>query len=245
MRRSRFTNCAGSRARSSRSCSARSPLCRIFMDPIATRSVTRRQRVRLEGAQTAVVQQGIVTGSRLPWPSAARSSRARSVGPQTPHWSCRTIPKADMKRGQSLFLRTGHCPQAGDCRADVLPLEETVWRPGGFRGSGAEAASGGEPQAQAPGGRFEPGQGNAAGSRLKKMVGASQRRSAVRYLTRRYSVSERRGCAVTGTSRSTYRYQSKRPSQEALRQRIRTWRTAGSDTGTSASMFCSSARGSK
>ena len=53
------------------------------------------------------------------------------------------------------------------------------------------------------------------------MVGASQRRSAVRYLTRHYSVSERRGCAVTGTSRSTYRYASKRPSQEALRQRIR------------------------
>ena len=48
------------------------------------------------------------------------------------------------------------------------------------------------------------------------MVGASQRRSAVRYLRRRYSVSERRGCAVTGTSRSTYRYPSKRPSGDAL-----------------------------
>ncbi len=53
------------------------------------------------------------------------------------------------------------------------------------------------------------------------MVGASQRRSAVRYLAGRYSVSERRGCEVTGMPRSTYQYKSVRPSQEALRQRIR------------------------
>ena len=45
----------------------------------------------------------------------------------------------------------------------------------------------------------------------KKMVSASQRRSAVRHLQRRYSVSERRGCEVTGTHRSTHRYQSVRP----------------------------------
>ena len=55
----------------------------------------------------------------------------------------------------------------------------------------------------------------------KKMVGAPQRRSAVRYLAGRYSVSERRGCEVTGTARSTFQYQSTRPSQDALRQRIR------------------------
>lgn len=53
------------------------------------------------------------------------------------------------------------------------------------------------------------------------MVGASQRRSAVRHLERRYSVSERRSCQVTGTHRSTHRYQSVRPSQEALRRKIR------------------------
>ena len=55
----------------------------------------------------------------------------------------------------------------------------------------------------------------------EKMVGASQRRSAVSYLQRRYSVSERRGCQVTGSHRSTHRYSSARPSQAALRQRIR------------------------
>ena len=53
------------------------------------------------------------------------------------------------------------------------------------------------------------------------MVGAPQRRSAVRYLAGRYSVSERRCCEVTGTARSTFQYKSTRPSQEALRQKIR------------------------
>ena len=43
------------------------------------------------------------------------------------------------------------------------------------------------------------------------MVGVSQRRSAVRHLQRRYSVSERCGCEVTGTHRSTHRDQSVRP----------------------------------
>ena len=53
------------------------------------------------------------------------------------------------------------------------------------------------------------------------MVGASQRRSAVRYLAGRYAVSERRGCEVTRTARSTFQYKSIRPSQESLRQKIR------------------------
>ncbi len=62
---------------------------------------------------------------------------------------------------------------------------------------------------------------DAAGHRGKTMVSASQRRSAVRYLAGRYSVSERRGCEVTRTARSTFQYKSIRPSQEALRQKIR------------------------
>lgn len=53
------------------------------------------------------------------------------------------------------------------------------------------------------------------------MVGASQRRSAVRHLEQRYSVSERRSCQVTGTHRSTHRYQSVRPCQAALRRKSR------------------------
>ena len=53
------------------------------------------------------------------------------------------------------------------------------------------------------------------------MVGASQRRLAVRHLQRCYPVSERRSCTVTGMHRSTHRYASVRPSQAALRQKIR------------------------
>ena len=43
----------------------------------------------------------------------------------------------------------------------------------------------------------------------------------MRYLQQHYAVSERRGCRVTGISRSTLRYVSRRPSQDALRLRIR------------------------
>jgi len=53
------------------------------------------------------------------------------------------------------------------------------------------------------------------------MVSASQRRSAVRYLQQRYAVSERRSCGVTGSARSSHRYQSVRAPQEGLRRRIR------------------------
>ena len=53
------------------------------------------------------------------------------------------------------------------------------------------------------------------------MVGAPRRREAVRYLQSHYAVSERRACRVTGSARSVHRYEPRRPSQEALRQRIR------------------------
>lgn len=43
----------------------------------------------------------------------------------------------------------------------------------------------------------------------------------MRYLQQRYSISERRGCDVTGSHRSTHRYTSIRPPQDALRRRIR------------------------
>ncbi len=53
------------------------------------------------------------------------------------------------------------------------------------------------------------------------MVSASQRREAVRYLQGHYPVSERRACQVTQSARSVHRYVSRRPTQDALRQRIR------------------------
>jgi len=52
-------------------------------------------------------------------------------------------------------------------------------------------------------------------------VSASHRREAVRYLQGHYPVSERRACRVAGAARSSHRYASQRPPQDALRQRIR------------------------
>ena len=40
-------------------------------------------------------------------------------------------------------------------------------------------------------------------------------------MQQRYAVSERRGCQITGSHRSVHRYESIRPSQDALRFRIR------------------------
>jgi putative transposase len=55
----------------------------------------------------------------------------------------------------------------------------------------------------------------------RKVVGASQRRSAARHLQQHYSVSERRGCDFTGSHRGTHRYTSTWASRDALRRRIR------------------------
>ena len=43
----------------------------------------------------------------------------------------------------------------------------------------------------------------------------------VRYLCGQYGISERHACRVVQVSRATVRYQARRPSQQALRQRIR------------------------
>ena len=53
------------------------------------------------------------------------------------------------------------------------------------------------------------------------MVSAPERRAVVRYLCGQYGISERHACRVVQVSRATVRYQARRPSQQALRQRIR------------------------
>ena len=53
------------------------------------------------------------------------------------------------------------------------------------------------------------------------MVSASHRREAVRYLQGHYPVSERRACQASGSARSSHRYESRKPPQDALRRRIR------------------------
>lgn len=53
------------------------------------------------------------------------------------------------------------------------------------------------------------------------MVTVPQRKEAARYLQTHYEVSERRACRMARISRTVHRYESIRPSQDALRARIR------------------------
>ena len=48
-----------------------------------------------------------------------------------------------------------------------------------------------------------------------------QRKAVVSYLRGHYPISERRACEIAQIHRSVRRYRSTRPSQEALRRRIR------------------------
>jgi putative transposase len=52
------------------------------------------------------------------------------------------------------------------------------------------------------------------------VVSVPQRKLMARYLLEHYPVSQRRACQLSKLPRKTFRYQSKRPSQEALRKRI-------------------------
>ena len=53
------------------------------------------------------------------------------------------------------------------------------------------------------------------------MVGASQRKEAVRHLRWCYRISERRACELVNLSRTANRYQHRRPPQHELRSRIK------------------------
>ncbi|MGH7718280.1 MAG: DDE-type integrase/transposase/recombinase, partial [Gemmatimonadaceae bacterium] len=53
------------------------------------------------------------------------------------------------------------------------------------------------------------------------MVSPALRRELVRWVREADQLSERRACRATGVARSTIQYQSRRPSQEPLRRRLR------------------------
>ena len=56
---------------------------------------------------------------------------------------------------------------------------------------------------------------------MKKMVEPAAKREAVAHLKMTRQMSERRACAVVGADRTTVRYRSRRPSDTALRSRLR------------------------
>jgi putative transposase len=53
------------------------------------------------------------------------------------------------------------------------------------------------------------------------MVSPTQKRGGVTWAREAYRIPERRACRVIGVSRSTVRYQSRRPPHKALRARLK------------------------
>src|SRR5262249_8391107 len=104
---------------------------------------------------------------------------------------------------------------------DVLSMEEEVRRPGGARAAGASAAPGGEPQAQATGGRPEPGPHDSAGEPEKKILRPAVKREWVRWVQEAFQVPQRRACRPTGVARSLMLYRHRRPRQEPLRRHLK------------------------
>ena len=91
-------------------------------------------------------------------------------------------------------------------RTDVLSLEEAIRRDGRRGAASPEAARGREPEVEAAGGGPVTRQGDATGRHPLKAVKPGRRRELVRHLRAQYRVSERRGCAVLRSDRSSHRY---------------------------------------
>lgn len=82
-------------------------------------------------------------------------------------------------------------------------------------------ARGGELAAEEAAGRGHVGQCRVEGSGIKKMVTPGAKREAVAHAREHHGVSERRACVLFGVSRRVIRYESSRPDDGALRQRLR------------------------
>ncbi len=86
---------------------------------------------------------------------------------------------------------------------------------------GDETSRGVEPEAEAVGGRPQPGQEDAPGCLVKKILRPALRRAPVKEYQVGYGVSQRRVCAVFGFPRLTDRYESTRDERAQLRIRLR------------------------
>lgn len=104
--------------------------------------------------------------------------------------------------------RSMRLPQAGHQRCDVPQVAPVVRRLGPIGAAPIEAARKREKQAQATGGRPEPGQGDVAGRACKKALTPSRKRELATDLMDRYATSMRKACAAIQLSRVVYLYQS-------------------------------------
>src|SRR6478672_3500515 len=69
--------------------------------------------------------------------------------------------------------------------------------------------------------RGDAGQRSAQGSARKKRLEPAARREAVTRLIERYRMSRVRACRLVGLNRSSLNYQSQRPDDSTVRQRLR------------------------
>ena len=74
------------------------------------------------------------------------------------------------------------------------------------------------------------------------MVTPAARREATTYLRQTFEMSERRACRVIGTDRASMRYQSVRPDDVALRERLK---ALAQERGGSATVACTCCCGAK
>jgi hypothetical protein len=168
-------------------------------------------------------------------------------------------PLGDGHEGKSVHGRADHrgfagvggrgedgrpMPQARDQQRDNLQMEGQVWRPRSLGRQATEGAGGRERQAEEAAGRGDARQRDAEGYRVKKMVTPAVRREAVAHLQVTYKVSEQRACSALGADRTSMRYCSRRPDEEAARTRLRELASVAGDLVIAGFTSCSGAKAS-
>jgi hypothetical protein len=113
------------------------------------------------------------------------------------------------------------CPPARNQRSDAVQLAVPLWWDAGVGHQTATILGEGEPEAEEAAGRSPPGHGCAEGYRLGKVLRPAVRRRAVDHVRRAHGLSQRRACGLIGMDVSSYRYQSRRPDDGPLRERLR------------------------
>ena len=118
----------------------------------------------------------------------------------------------------------GSVSDAGDFRANLLPLAEGVWGPGHQPSPKTKNSGKGKYQTKNVSRRAILGQcdpkgsapTNETGGAFKKIISPARRRQAVEQVQKELDVSERRACRVIGQPRSTQRYNQQTADDEEL-----------------------------
>src|SRR6185437_9868741 len=100
-------------------------------------------------------------------------------------------------------------------------LEGEVRRHERFGCEAAEAARGGEREAEEAAGGGDAGQRCAEGHHVKKVVTPAARRAVVTVAREAHGISERRACSILGADRSALRYRHRRADDAATRTRLK------------------------